>query len=355
MAVLIRAATLCHLFFLLSISYSYHHKNAKNRSQSNSHNNNSNTTKLDLNTHDDQLSSTVTSHLANISLSQDIAPAILKKATKVCVFHHNWRTASLFELNVLKFRGNSSFSFIVNEAKGCGPGSKSVGYNVELVSMMGKTITFDYEYSASLQAAYISRPARRIITGDEECMCRFSDCGIYPNPRGVIAREYFTDRFMHQWEFGSSFGSRHNSVAYIPLGPRMDFGFVPWTGKPTQRLWLFNLIVSPTTSSRRKLVAFVNSTGFAKSVGQAVPFVLNIAKTWHGDFGANTADTVNSSVYKYVLHHSVFTLCPSGTCFLNTITLRSNCHSSPRRLRKQPRLLSHLRGHRSGFHPYFES
>jgi len=39
---------------------------------------------------------------------------------------------------------------------------------------------------------------------------------------------------------------------------------------------------------------------------------LNIAKQWHANFGANYADTFNSTQYKNVLKHSVFTLCPTG-------------------------------------------
>jgi hypothetical protein len=228
----------------------------------------------------------------------------------------------------LSIRGNSSAEFIVNDAKvvkkGCYTGSKASAINLELVGVSGDIILFDFEFAGNVKASYSSRPVRKIVSGDEECICKHSDCGVFPNSKGIVGREYYSDKYMHQWEFGTSFGTRRNSVAFIPLGPRLDFGLVSWADEPsTDRMLLFNLIISPTTYSRKKLVAFVNSSAFTKSLGHSVPFVLNIAKQWHGNFGANYADTFNSTQYKNVLKHSVFTLCPTGEIPFDALLYKS--------------------------------
>eukprot|EP01035_Chromulina_nebulosa_P034291 gene34291-45997_t len=239
----------------------------------------------------------------------------------VCVFHHNWRTASLFELNALSFRGNGSLKYIVNDnsqlKKNCKSGLTSTPYNVELVSVQGNNVNYNFQYADELKGALFSKPVKRIVTGDEECDCKFSDCGIFPNMKAVVARQYFSEKLMPQWEFGGSFKSRPNSIAFIPLGPRYDFGLIHQSLKatdyyPANRTWLFNLIISPTSESRKRLVKVINSTSFSKSLKSPIPYFMNVASHWHGKFGAAAPDTINSTTYKQILLNSFFTLCPNG-------------------------------------------
>lgn len=236
----------------------------------------------------------------------------------VCVFHHNWRTASLFELNALSIQGNGSLKYTVNDnsqlKKNCKSGLPSTPYNVELVSVQGNNVNYNFQYADELKGALFSKPVKRIVTGDEECDCKFSDCGIFPNMKAVVARQYFSEKLMPQWEFGGSFKSRPNSIAFIPLGPRSDFGLIRQSADyyPANRTWLFNLIISPTSESRKRLVKVINSTSFSKSLKSPVPYFMNVANHWHGKFGAAAPDTINSTTYKQILLNSFFTLCPNG-------------------------------------------
>jgi len=152
----------------------------------------------------------------------------------------------------------------------------------------------------------------KVIVGDEYCECRSSHCGTLFNPEGIIARAYFSEKYMPNFEFRTHSDSKahsHATLAYLPLGPRLDFGLVG--GERTQsKKWLFNLIISPTSESRKNLVKMVNSSSFAKQFNSR--FILNVADKWHGDFGANAANLVNSTAYKNVLLRSTFTLCPVG-------------------------------------------
>ena len=252
--------------------------------------------------------------------SRDIMK-LKSRVQSVCVFHHNWRTASLFELNALSIRGNGSLKYIVNDntqfKKSCKSGLVSTPYNVELVSAQGNIVNYNYQYAGEIKGALSSKPAKRIVTGDELCDCKFPDCGIFPNMKGVVARQYFSEKLLPQWEFGGSFNARPNSIAFIPLGPRSDFGLIHWTQQATEsystnRTWLFNLIISPTSESRKQLVKVINSTNFTKNFKSPVNYFMNVANHWHGKFGAAAPDTINSTKYKQILLSSVFTLCPNG-------------------------------------------
>ncbi len=257
----------------------------------------------------------------NSNKSRDNMKQKLRLLQNVCVFHHNWRTASLFELNVLSLRGNGSLKYIVNDntqlKKNCKIGLINTGYNIELVSLQGSVINYNYPYTEATKEALSSRPGKRIVTGDEDCDCKFSDCGIFPNMKGVVGRQYFSEKLMPQWEFGGSVKGRPNTIAFIPLGPRSDFGLIPWTQEPpeydsTNKTWVFNLIISPTSESRKRLAKMLNTTSFKKGIKGPVPFIVNVAKQWHGKFGAAAPDSINSTLYKQILQNSVFTLCPNG-------------------------------------------
>ena len=239
----------------------------------------------------------------------------------VCVFHNNWRTASLFELNVLLLRGNSSIDYIVNDISEepkarCEINKSTSDYNIELIRIKNRGFAqIDSNLTDKLKEYLLSKPLKAIISGDEQCSCKQADCGSFPNPKSIVGREYFTEKLMHNWEFSPSFNTRPNSIAYIPLGPRQDFGLVPLSSPRTKKLWVFNLIISPTTVARKRLAAFVESNAFYSVIGKQNPFMIHIAEQWHGEFGAPAADSINSTTYKHILRHSVFTLCPAGKSF----------------------------------------
>jgi hypothetical protein len=236
-----------------------------------------------------------------------------------CVFlsaNKNWRTASFLELNILRFRGNASVNYLINNNRElkrvCAKNENTVAnYNIEVVGTKETSSDLD----SSIKAALSFRPVKRIVTGDEGCDCKYSHCGLFPNKRNIIAREYFSETFMPKWEF--SFGSSKpiDSILYIPLGPRFDYGLSNWDesdNTTSERKWLFNLIISPTTESRKKLFSSVKSQSFAKQLGGSLPYVANMARSWHGSFSSNHSDSINTTTYKYILQNSVFTLCPTG-------------------------------------------
>ena len=261
------------------------------------------------------------------------SPSLSQDFRNACVFlsNKNSRTASFFELNIMHIHGNAPVKYLINSnrefKKVCAKNDKTVAYyNIEVVGV--KETGSDFT-NTSIKAALSSRPLKRVVTGDEGCDCKYSHCGIFPNKRSIIAREYFSETFMPKWEFlGSSKPSQ--SIVYIPLGPRFDYGLSPWGGSDnttSTRKWLFNLIISSTSDSRKKLFSSVKSQTFAKQLGGSLPYVANMAHSWHGTSGSNHTDLINSTTYKQILQNSIFTLCPAGknSVMTNAVKIHTYC------------------------------
>ena len=211
----------------------------------------------------------------------NVADAV--KRLTVCVFSGNPRTASLFTTDTLRRVGNGVFDYQVTD-KRCPPRSPQVRMHFQ-------------KYLADLPSAALKTLLEQmdglVVMGDEFCKCPPEVCA------QATARQYFSRQYQEYFEKNGAVGATH-----LPLGPRLEFKPVPASAAPltsTRRL-LYNLIVSPTSPSRKVLAnsvrrdasTFVHVTpGFAGNASQAKGFV-------------------PPDEYRDVLLSSQFTLCPAG-------------------------------------------
>jgi hypothetical protein len=150
------------------------------------------------------------------------------------------------------------------------------------------------ELSPAGRAALAGSTDGLVVMGDEYCKCP-------PEVAAMATARQYASKSYSDW-FANH--SRVQGAMHLPLGPRLEFKPILASAIPlaSSRRFLFNLIVSPTSASRKRLAAnvrrgpdtFIHVTpGFSANASQARGFV-------------------PPDQYREILLTSKFTLCPAG-------------------------------------------
>lgn len=240
--------------------------------------------------------------------------AQIRPTKQVYLYSNNWRTTSFFALNNMQIYGNGSIRCVVmNDSNYFTLGenlSSQYSSYIDLINAYHNSSSGKSEFRSQFDCVTAMEKGvffSSALLGDEFCDCSREICNSTKNSIGVFARAYFSSAYMPNFEFGLT---NSDSIAYLPLGPRLDFGLI--SNPASTKIWLFNLIISPTSESRSNLLTIINSTTFSKSLKFGQKYFLNVAEKWTGDFNGKKFGRLNSSEYKEVLLSSIFTLCPLG-------------------------------------------
>jgi hypothetical protein len=114
--------------------------------------------------------------------------------------------------------------------------------------------------------------------------------------------------------FKQYFSTQHvdaygKDVRFLPLGSRNEFPDPPAVVRPaTLRLYVYSFMGAPTSSVRRHLYSVLaNDTIIPKT-----DVFLHVTPHWSTDPNDPTSGYVNTTEYRRIMEHSVFTLCPRG-------------------------------------------
>jgi hypothetical protein len=236
-----------------------------------------------------------------VSIDEDLEPtaneyysdANNQQRLKICVNSGNPRTASLFHSQTLRRTGNGKFDYIVSNNKRC----PNVTAPVTVRMLYQKAISGYTQ--AQLNALFNSPDKLVIIMGDEFCRCPVEICS-----NRAHARQYYSQSYVDYVTQNPSLDG--TPTVYLPLGPRLEFQKVTPSEivLSSSRELLFNLIVSPTSPSRKRLANMV-----AK---EKLPNVfVHVTPAFSGN-ASEAKGFVPPEEYRKILLNSKFTLCPAG-------------------------------------------
>jgi len=216
---------------------------------------------------------------------------------QICVSSTNPRTASLFHSQTLKRKGGGKFDYVVT-SKRCPSGSINTP-PVSVKMMYQKTLS---NYSpAQLDALFSSPENLVIVMGDEFCRCPVEICSARAHARQYYSQSYVDYLTQHP-------NPDANPTVYLPLGPRLEFSPVQDSEivPSSKRKFDFNLIVSPTSPSRKRLASMVQKGG--NSFGSTF---VHVTPAFAGN-ASEAKGFVAPDEYRRILLNSKFTLCPAG-------------------------------------------
>ena len=213
---------------------------------------------------------------------------------KICVVSSNPRTASLFHSKTLRRKGKGKFDYIVTSRR-CPLNATTAPVVVKMLYQK----SLSEMSSPQLNSLFNSPENLIIVMGDEFCRCPVEVCSMRAHARQYYSQSYVDYVTQHP-------SADANPTVYLPLGPRIEFPVVRDSEvvRSSKRKLLFNLIVSPTSPSRKKLAVMVNNGDFESIFVHVTPAFAGNASQAKG--------FVSPEEYKKTLLDSKFTLCPAG-------------------------------------------
>jgi hypothetical protein len=238
-------------------------------------------------------------NINNIPL--DINPTTTTTTTTtrllVCVYCTNPRTASIFKTQILQRYGAGVFDYVVESTqRNC----RKKYPNSPIVGMLYQKAIVGIKQLDSL----ISTLDGFVIMGDEMCNTP-TNINVKAHARQYFSQHYVDYLTLHPIE--NAF-----STVYLPLGPRFEFQPVAYSDIPPSmsRQLIFNLIVSPTSIGRKKLVDQLQ-VAIKQNIYDSSRVFVHITPAFRTNVSASEG-FIPPEQYRATMLNSIFTLCPAG-------------------------------------------